>query len=333
MNQNSLMDCARIVVEKIANIHEGERVLTLTDNNYLAKNFPDLLFENALSCGAESVKLVTTPPKGEFKKGEISSLAKSIMAQAEVILVCTSTAIPSAIKDDIINRGSRIVIMHLLSDNLLMKVIPIDYDLLQKRAKKLAEMMPKTEKAHVTTLKGSDITFSLKGSKFAWIYDGLCHPGEAEGIPAGNMDITPVPGTANGTIVIDGTLSHYGFIKTPIKMTVKKGEITKIEGGPEAKMIDTGIKRALNASDTNANKLSELMFGLNPNAEITYFNNCLIEDDRRLGGINIGWGRNIHLGGIYKGNYHEDGTVRDITLDLDGITLLKNGIPTKELDK
>jgi leucyl aminopeptidase (aminopeptidase T) len=108
-------------------------------------------------------------------------------------------------------------------------------------------------------------------------------------------------------------------------MTVKKGNITKIEGGPEAKWVDKSMKKALASGDQNANHWAEFLIGLNPNALINCYGGSLLEDERQLGALSIGWGRDAHLGGTFPAKFHGDGMVRDVTIILDGITIMEDG--------
>lgn len=343
MDQVGLLGCARIIIEQMAKVEENERVLILTDYKYAAKELANLMFEDALACGEESVKLLTTPPKETFSSvsrariqgtlisSEIPEIAKASADAADVIFFCLSSYPPRQVRQNLVEKGKKVILMHLLSDELALKTVPIDLSLLQRRFKKLEEMLPETEQAHLTSLEGTDIKFSLKGCKLTLLYDGICNPGEFDSVPAGVIGALPIPDTANGVLVIDGSLSGYGLVRTPIKMTVEDGRITKIDGGPEATWLDRSMKRAISAGDENADRFAEFDIGLNPAAQVTFYDGKLLEDERNLGGVNIGWGRNVHLGGPFGGQFHGDGIAMDVTMKLDGVTLMKNGVPTEKL--
>jgi leucyl aminopeptidase (aminopeptidase T) len=235
------------------------------------------------------------------------------------------------VRNDLVGKGKRVMGMHLLSDELALRTVPIDLDLLQKRVAKLTKLFPATEEARITSPEGTDITFSLRNRKFTLLYDGICNRGEYESVPAGVIGALPVPGTANGVIVIDGSLAGYGLVRAPIRITVKDGILTKIEGGAEAEWVEKSIKRALASGDRNANRFVEFDMGLNPNARVSFYGGKLREDELHLGGVNIGWGRDAHLGGTFEGVFHGDGIVMDVTISLDDVTVIKNGMPTQEL--
>ena len=63
-------------------------------------------------------------------------------------------------------------------------------------------------------------------------------------IPAGEFAARPVPGTGEGTVVWDVSCHHPpGFLREPIKLTVRKGWVTDITGGIEAKQLKDYIKK------------------------------------------------------------------------------------------
>lgn len=332
MGKIGLLGCAKIIVEQVANVRPNERLLVITDNNYFGKT-ADLIFETGLGYGVDSAKIVTTPPTGTFAEGEVSYLAKSAALQADVIFACTSTSFPISARDQIIREGKRVIQMHNVRDELVLRTVPIDLNLLRKRVEKLLTMVRQSEKVHWTSLEGTDITFSLKDCMVPLVYDGVCRPGEFDAVPYGAIDMLPVPETGNGVIVVDGSLGRYGLVRTPLRMTVKDGKFTKIEGGVEAAWLDRSLKKALATGDENANHWAEFLMGLNPNAQVNCYGGSLLEDERHLGAISVGWGRDAHLGGRFNALFHGDGIALNPTLTLDGTAIMNNGIPTAEVDQ
>ncbi len=329
MKHTSLVGCAKIVVEKMAQVKEDETVVIITDYSYPSE-IADALFEYSLAVGAEAAKIVTTPPTGSFYAGDIPEIAKAAAESADVIFACTSKSFPVPVRTGFVNKGKRFMMMHHLSKELFLRSVPIDTELLRRRAEKLVDVFPKTKEVHMTSLAGSDIKFSLEGCKIGLVYDGVCLPGEFDAVPSGVVDALPVPGTGNGVIVMDGALGGYGLIRTPLKMTIKDGKITKIEGGTEAKWLDKAMKKHLNEGDENANHWAEFLIGLNPNCHLTR-QGSLLEDERQLGAINIGWGRDTHFGGTFESSFHGDGHLINATVTLDGVKYIDNGKLTKEL--
>ena len=339
-----MLGCARIAVEKMAQVCENERTLVLTDPYYLSKSFPNLVFESCLACGAESAKLTTTPPtelptwhpQYSSAGDGITQITKTAANAADVVFACTSRRFPLGAKREIVGKGKRLLQMYCLNDEMICRLTLVDLELMQRRVKKLLKILPQTEKARVTSPGGTDVTLSLKNCTMPIAFDGVCHPGEYDALPGGAVDALPVPGTGYGRIVIDGTLQGWGVVSTPVRVTVKDGKFTRIEGGPEAAWLDKSIKKALAAGDENANHWAEFFLGMHPNARMAGYprmgdQSLFFEDELVLGAMNIGWGADVHLRGKFSGKYHSDGLVRDVTVTLDEVPIIEDGNPTKEL--
>ena len=322
-----LVGCARIIVEKMAQVKPGERVVVVTDYTYSSKSLANLVFESSTAQGAESALVLTQPPAGSFAVGGISKPAQAAADIADVIFACTGTAFPLPVTRELIRRSKRVMQMHLLCDDLVLRTVPIDLELLQRRASKLLKVLPQTRSVHVTSPEGTDIEFSLEGCKFGLVYDGICRQGEFDAVPAGTVGTLPSPG--NGVVVIDGSLDDYGLVRSPIKLSIKDGKITGIGGdGPEAVWLNKVMKKQLDAGDKNATHWAEFVIGLNPRAQVC---GSVIEDERHLGAVSVGWGRDTHLGGTFEGTYHGDATLLNPTIAIDNIVIMKDGEPTSEL--
>ena len=114
-------------------------------------------------------------------------------------------------------------------------------------------------------------------------------------------------------------------------MTIKEGKIFDIKGGTEANWLQKRMKKALTSGDENANHWAEFLIGLNPGAHVTSNRKSTMgthlprEEERRLGNVSIGWGRDTHLGGTFPAKFHGDGIVTDITMELDDVTIIEEG--------
>lgn len=126
---------------------------------------------------------------------------------------------------------------------------------------------------------------------------------------AGEVFISPALKSAEGTIVFDGSISDIErdiVIEEPIVCTVRGGYVIGIEGGNEAKRLDTALIQGFSmASDlvseqgmspemalaygTNARHLGEFGIGLNPAAHIS---GDMAEDEKIMGTIHFAIGSN-----------------------------------------
>jgi len=87
---------------------------------------------------------------------------------------------------------------------------------------------------------------------------------------------------ADGTLYIDGPLAYIGVPDEPIKLTVNKGWITKVEGGRAAARL-----RRVFAEVSNSNYLCEFAIGVNPWARRSRF---FEEEKKGLSNIHTAYG-------------------------------------------
>lgn len=204
---------------------------------------------------------------------------------------------------------------------------------------KVAASLEDAETLHVETAKGTDIVFSIKGRK-AFLDDGdFRKPRKGGNLPCGEVFISPELGKSNGIIVFDGsiTLDTTTIIKKPIKVTVKEGFVTKVEGGREAKQLEAYLRKAeerpyemVKSSELttdkakeysrNATNLGEFGICLNPKARIV---GNVLEDEKVLGMVHFAIGSNYDQDALAL--IHSDGIAKNPTVTVDRKTIMKHG--------
>jgi len=326
MKNVALTKSARIVVDKLMGIKEGEQVIIFTDVE-ANQNIAQAVLGAAYQLGAEAVLVTMTPREyaGLSVKGKLPPTLVSCLKSSNAAIACTTRSVlgpMTELRQEMLRAGSRIMHMYLLSEEIALRTIPVDYEQMRNRVSKAVSLFPKSEKVRITAREGTDITYSLKNRTVAMISDGYCKPGELDMIPSGYVGMSPVEGSASGTVVLDGVEAGLGIglIREPITYEVKNGRVTDIRGGFEARML----KRKMEVSDSNASNFAELGMGFNPGALPTTGN--MIEDERCAGNILAGMGRSTHLGGKVESNFHFDGLITHATLTVDGQPFLKDGV-------
>jgi leucyl aminopeptidase (aminopeptidase T) len=185
---------------------------------------------------------------------------------------------------------------------------------------------------HVKTELGTDVVIGVKGRK-PRVDDGdFRASGQGGNLPAGEVYISPQLGASHGTIIFDGsiTLDQTIVIKTPIKVEIEKGFVTKIEGGKEAKRLANYLNLAekrpfkmmkkgeLNEQiakeySKNARHIGELGIGTNPKARIV---GNVLEDEKVLGTVHFAIGSNYDHDALAL--IHSDGIVKKPAITVDG---------------
>ncbi len=122
-------------------------------------------------------------------------------------------------------------------------------------------------------------------------------------MPLGEVFVSPKERTANGTYVIDGSQAGAGIVDKPIKITVKKGYATKIQGGKSAAKLRQVLA---SINDKNAYNIAELGIGTNSKAKFT---GKTLEDEKIF--------KTCH---ISLGNNKSYGEKIDVPVHLDGVT-------------
>jgi leucyl aminopeptidase (aminopeptidase T) len=160
----------------------------------------------------------------------------------------------------------------------------------------------------VVTESGTDIVFDLEGC--TWKMDtGMCHEkGCSSNLPAGEMYIAPK--NASGVFVVDGSLSGFGLLDSPIEITVKNRYATSIKGKLAGK-----LKAMLDKVGEKACNIAELGIGINPEAKLI---GNVLEDEKVGGTVHIALGDNSCFGGDVIAGIHLDGIIKKPVLFLDG---------------
>lgn len=138
--------------------------------------------------------------------------------------------------------------------------------------------------------------------------------------PTGEMNVAPVEGSANGELVFDLTMHHIGRIYEPIKLTVKDGRITAIDGGAEARVLRDYLDAY---GDENAYMCpAEASVGVNAKAVVRGIQR---EDKNIMGTMHFGLGTNVDVGGSVKSKIHMDGVILEPTLYVDNAMRIEDG--------
>ena len=149
-------------------------------------------------------------------------------------------------------------------------------------------------------------------------------PGQSSSPPDIECAIGANAGTMHGVVYIDGSIPHplLGLIEEPIKLTVDKSLITKIEGGEQADIL---AKILADYNDPKVYHIGEIGIGMNPACELT---GRMLEDEGCNGTVHLGIGDDRGFAGGNSCPVHLDAVFRSPTLTVDGKAILKDGVLT-----
>ncbi len=313
----ALLDSAVIAVKDCLNVQKGETVLVVTDS--VLREIGEALLEAAKGLETEAMLMEIIPR--ERNGEEPPDAVTAAMMKCDVVVAPTSMSLThTAARRKACAEGARVATMPGILRETMIRCLSADYYAIADRTKRLTEMLTKAKKARVTTASGTDIVLPLDGID-AIASTGLFHePGSFGNLPSGEAYMMPVEGGSEGVFIVDGSMAGIGDLagKTPITITVEKGLATKIEGGPEADLLN----KKLSAVGEMAFNIAELGVGTNDAAQIT---GSILEDEKVMGTIHIALGNNMSMGGTVDVPIHLDGIIKNPSLEIDGKKIMEEG--------
>jgi leucyl aminopeptidase (aminopeptidase T) len=295
----------------------SEKLLIITD----VATYPigRAFFEAGLKVGAESILTVM---KERTRHGEEPpSLVAEAWESCDIFIAPTKYSLSNTQARKAANQaGARGATMPTITTAMFKTgAITADCSKVSSLCERMGALMDKASEARVTSGAGTDITMSIMGRLKGRDTGLLRKPGDFGNLPAGEVYVAPVEGTAEGTLVFDGSIASVGVLKKPVVVTVKEGFATNITGGPEAKKFNMLLS---SVQKKEAYNVAELGVGCNPKARL--IGNPL-EDEKVLGTVHVALGDNSTIGGNVQAGIHLDGILLKPSLFLDREQVIKNG--------
>jgi leucyl aminopeptidase (aminopeptidase T) len=311
-----LMNSAKIAVHNCMGVKKGENVLIITDEPL--RKIGQVLWKAAREIAGEAMLLEIIPRTSNGE--EPPPMVAEFMKRFDVILIPTSKSMThTQARRDACKSGARVATLPGISEDSMKRTLSADYNKIAERSLKLTRILSGKKEAKVKTPSGTDITMKIEGR--TWEPDtGLYHkPGEFGNLPAGEVYIAPLEGTANGVIIVDGAMAGVGVIKKSIKLLVKDGFVTEISGDKSAK----DLEKAIEPFGKPARNIAELGIGTNDKAKII---GNVLEDEKVMGTVHMAIGDNKSMGGQVSVQSHLDGILLKPTLEIDGQVIMKDGV-------
>ncbi|HYA31803.1 MAG TPA: aminopeptidase [Thermodesulfovibrionales bacterium] len=217
--------------------------------------------------------------------------------------------------------GARYASMPLFDVSMFESSMDVDWKALAKRTNAIAKTVNNAETIEIKTPNGTRLSLSKKGRKALADTGILTRPGSFGNLPAGEVFLAPLEGSAHGQLVLQW--SSVRELGSPLTVTVRDGCVVKIEGQePYADVL----RAKLDERKENAN-IAELGIGTNEKAKRP---DNILESEKILGTIHVAFGDNSSFGGSVKTPFHQDfvffkPTVVLINKDGTRTTLMKEG--------
>ena len=299
-----------------ANAKPGEQVLIVTDH-MTDPAIASTIMSAATRLGIEASVIVMKPRT--LPGDEPPAPVLAAMLSSDVIICPTSrTLFHTNARTAACRKGARFISMAGATMSVLASsAMFANFHKQEKVLKKLVIRLTRAKSITVTNPAGTDLEFNVLGRRGHGVSGLAVRRGEATGVPDIEAYVAPLEEDTHGALVVDGSTSVTGIVRTPISINIEKGMARNISGGSEALELCRILRKA---KKRTAFRVAEFGIGLNPLARIR---GSIIEDEGMLGTVHVALGDNTRLGGKNSAPSHIDLVLKNPHVQLDGITLLK----------
>jgi leucyl aminopeptidase (aminopeptidase T) len=274
------------------------------------------------SVGAEFTVL-TMPTRELARKNELGPVVEAALQHANCLIGLTgASGAPTyarAVKELYDARKLRGMSMVMRDvDNFTRGAARADYDALHEEGQQLAELWRSAERIHITTPAGTDIRADIRGEDVIVECGFATELGQEAAFSDGEVSQMPSTGTAEGILVIDGPMAHFGLPVRPMSLRIEGGNVMSVDGDTTQA---TGLRSVLEKV-TDADNLAEFGIGLNP---LSRRNGHFQEEKKARGNVHAALGDNLFYGGDIQSSVHIDMVMYRPTVVLDERVIVAGG--------
>ena len=307
MDSQSIDNAWNVFVNNF-NIQEGESILVVTDDKL--EEIGDLFYQAAAQHAYEvaSIKMPAI-----YKSGEEPPIAiSSAMANSDVVLCITSSSLThTKAKTNACSKGARVGTMPGIDLAMLTEgAITADPKEIETLTTKYTEILENGSNVRIIK-NGEILTFSIEGRHGISSTGIINEKGASGNVPSGESYIAPIEDSANGVLIVDGSIAEIGIVEEPIKLIIEKGRLIDATGKDGQQLLEI-------LGEDEGRIIAEFGIGTNPAALIR---GNVLEDEKVYGTIHIAFGSNRPFGGVTEAGVHIDCVVKspEVWIDEDKI--------------
>jgi leucyl aminopeptidase (aminopeptidase T) len=203
--------------------------------------------------------------------------------------------------------------------------LDVDYDKLQATGEAARKALAGGKKARITTPEGTDLAVEIAGRP-CFVSDGVLSDEKLRKggaacqtwLPAGEVYLSPVPGTAEGKVVVERMLFE-GKEVLGLSLTFKKGKMTEMT----AKSGLERLRGLYEAAGGGRDEFSAIDVGINPAVRLPKASPTGLYME--AGTITVNAGNNVWAGGDNKASFALTCFLRGGTLRVDDKALVEDG--------
>jgi leucyl aminopeptidase (aminopeptidase T) len=309
-----LDNAVRTVVRQCMGVNAGEEVLVVC--NPVTEEIGALMRIEAQGDGADATLAVIS--ERETHAAEPPRAVAAAMAAADVVLAPTIQSLShTAARKAASEAGVRIATLPGVTEEMLARLMNGDLEEMRRRGWAIVNVMNRGSRVRMTDDNGTDLSFSIEGR------EGIVDAGELSGkgafgnLPCGEGFIAPVEGTAEGTLVVDGSIAAIGLVESPVQLTIEGGHLVGATGDQGAQLMEL-----LTPHGPDGTNVAELGIGTNEEAILT---GNILEDEKIFGTAHVAFGASAGIGGTVQVPVHLDVVVKEPTVEIDGEAVLGGG--------
>lgn len=306
------IDNALKVLENNFDLKKDEKVVIITDDRMRSVAIP--FYEAACIKGNETV---FSQFPAMYKSGEEPPvIIANAMKEADVAVCVTQASLThTRAKKEAAATGTRIGTMPGITLSMLEKgAIEADPDRVEEMTYYFTDLLERSSEVKIEK-DGEILTFSISDRKGIASTGIFREKGQAGNVPSGEAYIAPIEDSANGKLVVDGSIAQLGKVKSPVTLTVKDGKLVAASGKQGSELLEL--------LGTEAGKtIAEFGIGTNPTARIT---GVVLEDEKVFGTVHIAFGSNKPFGGVTEAGVHIDCVLKEPTFWIDGKKIMEKG--------
>ncbi|HLC57504.1 MAG TPA: aminopeptidase [Candidatus Nanoarchaeia archaeon] len=305
-------EAAKVILEKCMQVKEDERVLVIADTN--TEEIGESIFNYAKKiANAEFLIIVAGKMNGEEPD---EGVARKMMGFDVIICPTTMSLTHTKAVKEAANNGARVATLPGITKRIMEESIIADYERIKFVTEKLGGELKNKKMVNIKTAKGTDLSFSIEGRK--WVLDyGIINKKRMIGnLPAGEVFIAPVEGSANGVIVVDSFVNEgEEYCRKDAKIMINRG--LAVDCDDKESLLNKYFKTI-----NNARNIAE--FGIGTNYQARVIGNIL-QDEKVLGTCHIAFGNNSSFGGKVYSEMHIDNVIQKPTIVVDKEIIMKDG--------
>ena len=300
------------VVRDCLGVRPNEEVLIVC--NPATRGMGEAMRAEAEAVGAEAVLAVMS--ERDSHAGEPPPTVADAMLAADVLLAPTVQSLShTAARKRASESGTRTATLPGATEEMLARVMSDDMESLRRRGGRVAEILDRGSEARITCDHGGDLRLGIEGRRAIPDAGELTHEGAFGNLPCGEGFISPA--TAEGTLVVDGSIAGIGRVAEPVRLTVEGGHLVDATGPEGARLMEL-----LTIHGPDGTNVAELGIGTNEKAVLT---GNILEDEKIIGTAHVAFGASAAIGGNVQVPVHLDVVSLRPEVTVDGTPVVLEG--------